>query len=298
MDEDFDLRDLSNAPIAEVPWYFRLGKYLSRHKIRGGDRLLSEARRRGLLNQLAIYSLGDVEFRVPLWRPCNEWLFEDVRDYEAAFMRELARATVQLKGDVTLIDCGADIGTVSAHLVSRCKNIKRVFAFEPNIAAFGVLRRNLKAMRVATEARHAAVSDFSGRGRLVKASQDPSAHAMYVARDESGPISVQCVDDLGVRDGTCVIKIDVEGTEASVVAGATQTIRQAGEVVVAFEAHPKVAERLGRDPIEVVDALLSIRAFSFEVDKAPRMSLDPRRRIFDQLPPTRVYNVIATARSS
>jgi FkbM family methyltransferase len=297
MDEDFDLRDLSNAPIAEVPWFFRLGKYLARHKIRGGDRLLAEARRRGMLNQLAIYSLGDVELRVPLWRPCNQWSFEDVRDYEAAFMRSLARATAQLEGDVTLIDCGADIGTVTAHLVSRCKNIKRVFAFEPNAAAFGVLRRNLAAMRVVADARHAAVADFSGRGRLVQASQDPSAHAMYVAPDESGPIAVQCIDDLGVRDATCVIKIDVEGTEASVVAGAAETIRCAREVIVAFEAHPKVAKRLGRDPIEVVEALLAIREVAFEVDKAPDIRLDPRKRIFDQLPPTRVYNVIATARS-
>lgn len=300
MDEDFDLTELSDARIAEVPWYFRLGKYLSKRKIRGGDRLLAEARRRGLLNQLAIYSLGDVELRVPLWRPCNEWLEDDVRDYEAAFMRELAAAACQLNGDVTLIDCGADIGTVSAHLVSRCKNIQRIFAFEPNAAAFGVLRRNLAAMSVQTEARHMAVGEFSGRGRLVRASQDRSAHAMYIAPDVDGPICVQRIDDLGIHDGaSCVIKIDVEGTEASVVAGAAETIRQARELIVAFEAHPKVAQRLGRDPIEVIEALMAIRpGFTFDVDTTPGSSLNPQRRIFDQLPPTRVYNIIASVRSS
>lgn len=300
MDDDFDLRVLSDARIAEVPWYFRLGKFLSKRKIRGGARLLAEARRRGMLNQLAIYSLGDVEFRVPLWRPCNEWLEDDVREYEAAFMRELARAVGRMHGEVTLIDCGADIGTVSAHLVSRCKNVRRIFAFEPNPAAFGVLRRNLSAMGLQTDARNMAVGDFSGRGRLTKASQDPSAHAMYIEPDPSGPIGVQRVDDIGIHDNrSCVIKIDVEGTEASVVAGAAQTIRQAREVIVAFEAHPKVAKRLERDPIEVIEALMEIRpGFTFHVDTTPSTTLNPHRPVFEQLPPTRVYNIIASARSS
>ncbi len=300
MDEDFDSREMSNARIAEVPWYFRLGKYLSKRRIRGGDRLLAEVRRRGMLNQLAIYSLGDVEFRVPLWRPCNEWLEDDVREYEAAFMRELAKAVGRMHGEVTLIDCGADIGTVSAHLVSRCKNVRRIFAFEPNSAAYNVLRRNLSAMGLQTDARNMAVGDFSGRGRLMKATQDPSAHAMYIAPDPAGPIGVQRVDDIGILDNkSCVIKIDVEGTEALVVAGAEATIRQAREVIVAFEAHPKVAKRLGRDPIEVIEALMAIRAgFAFEVDTTPSISLNPYRPIFEQLPPTRVYNIIASARSS
>ncbi len=297
MDEEFDLRELEHARIAEVPWYFRLGKYLSKRKIRGGDRLLAEARRRGMLDQLAIYSLGDVEFRVPLWRPCNEWLEDDVREYEAAFMRELARVVCRLTGDVTLIDCGADIGTVSAHLVARCKNIRRIYAFEPNPAAFAVLRRNLLAMGLHADARNMAVGDFTGRGRLMTASQDPSAHAMYIMPDASGPVGVQRVDDIGITDNrSCVIKIDVEGTEASVVVGAAETILQARQVVVAFEAHPRVATRLGRDPIEVVQALRAIRPdFTFGVDTSPAVALDPARAVFEQLPPTRVYNIIASS---
>lgn len=296
MDEDFDLRELAHARIAEVPWYFRLGKYLSRRRIRGGDRLLSEVRRRGMLNQLAIYSLGDVELRVPLWRPCNEWLEEDVRQYEAAFMRELACAICHLEGEVTLVDCGADIGTVSAHLVARCKNIRRIHAFEPNPAAFAVLRKNLSAMALVTDARNAAVGEFSGRGHLIKAVHDRSAHAMYIAPDPEGPITVQRIDDLEVG-GACVIKIDVEGGEASVVVGAAGTIARAPGIIVAFEAHPKVAMRVGRDPIEVVQALLAIRSdLAFEVDTTPAIALDPHRRVFDQLPPTRVYNIIASSR--
>jgi FkbM family methyltransferase len=300
MDEDFDLKELADAPVAEVPWYFRLGRYLSKHKIRGGDRLIAEARRRGQLDQLAIYSLGDVELRVPLWRPCNQWLAEDVLSYEEAFMRVLSSHVCQLAGDVTLIDCGADIGTVSAHLVSRCRNIKRVVAFEPNIAAFRVLEQNLRGMHIETEARHAAVGNFCGRGKLVRAPQDPSAHAMYVAPCDDGAIRVQRVDDVAIDPGSsCVIKIDVEGTEAAVVEGASRTIRETGNLLVAFEAHPRVAQRLGRDPVEVMHALLDIRRdFTFDVDTTPARALSPDRPIFEQLPGTRVYNIVARSVAS
>ena len=300
MDDDFDQKELADAPIADVPWYFRLGRFLSKHKIRGGDRLLSEVRRLGWLDRLVVYSLGEVELRVPLWRPCNQWLEADVIDYEAAFMRVLANATCQLSGDVVLIDCGADIGTVSAHLVSRCRNIKRVVAFEPNAAAFRVLEQNLGAMAISTDARHAAVADFHGRGQLVQAPEDPSAHAMYVAPCGDGPIAVQRIDDLAIASGqSCVIKIDVEGTEASVVAGAAETIRRAGEVIVAFEAHPRVAERIGRDPVEVMHALLAIRPdFTFDVDTTPAQTVTADKPLFEQLPPVRVYNVIARSSTS
>jgi len=298
--DEFDLRELSDAPVADVPWYFRLGRYLSKRKIRGGDRLLAGVRRLGLLDRLAVYSLGGVMLHVPLWRPCNQWLEDDVQNYEAAFIRALGAAVSQLSGDVTLIDCGADIGTVSAHLVSRCRNIKRVVAFEPNAAAFGVLKRNLHAMAIATEARHAAVGDFAGRGELTQASQDPSAHAMYIVPSATGSIAVQRVDDLphACPGGAHVIKIDVEGTEAAVVRGASDTIRRAGEVIVAFEAHPRVAQREQRDPIEVIEALLAIRRFAFTIDTTPARSIRADRPIFEQLAPTRVYNVIAHSQTS
>jgi hypothetical protein len=134
--------------------------------------------------------------------------------------------------------------------------------------------------------------------KLVKSDLDPSAHAMYVAPVTDVPIRVVRLDDIDVaRGASCVIKIDVEGAEAAVVAGAARTIRQAGEVVVAFEAHSRIAERRGRDPIEVMQALIALRPdFTFVVDTLPAREIDPDRRLFDQLPPKRVYNVIASSR--
>ncbi|NVB83392.1 MAG: FkbM family methyltransferase [Kofleriaceae bacterium] len=296
MNDEYDLLVLSAAPLGDVPWYFRLGRFLSRHKIRGGDRLLSALRRHGLLDRLVEYRVSrDVRLRVPLWRPCNQWLPTDVQNYEAAFMRALCTAIRQLHQPVTFVDCGADIGTVSAHVVARCPNISRIIAFEPNLAAFHVLAANLRTLGVPAEARCVAVGDFNGRGRLVSPSHDPSAHAMYVERTEDGPIEIEQVDALDLAAGRpTVIKIDVEGSEPEVVRGAQNTIRNAGDVIVAFEAHPKVAMRTATDPLGIVEELRRLRPdFVFEVDTSPPTPLRTDVPFFDQFPPTRVYNIVA-----
>jgi FkbM family methyltransferase len=298
MDEGFDVRAVPDAEVTEVPWYFRLGRFLSKHKIRGGTRLLSEARRRGLLDRLALYPVGRVALRVPLWRPCNTWDADDVLDYEAPFMKMLGAAIRTLPPGVTLIDCGADIGTVSALLVAACSNVSRVVAFEPNPGAFDVLRTNLAALPIHGSARYAAVGSYSGRGELVRDTDDPSAHAMHFEPREDGPIEVESIDSLGVTsDGPCAIKIDVEGSEAAVIAGAMLTIRRASGVVVAFEAHPRVARRTGEDPVQIMRALRAIRDdFTFTIDKAPDHRFSLEVPLFEQLPSDRVYNVVACSR--
>lgn len=299
MDDEFDQRVLLDPPVAPSPWYFRLGHFLSKRRIRGGDRLLAEARRRGLLDRLVVYSLSpEVTLRVPLWRPCNQWDQDDVRAYEGDLVCALSDAIARMPGHVTLVDCGADIGTVSAHLVARCKNISAVVAFEPNQAAHRVLVENLRALRVASDARRAAVANFEGRGVLVTPSDDPSAHAMYIVRRDDGDIAVQRIDDLALGDGSCVIKIDVEGMEAAVVQGAARTIERASEVLIAFEAHPRVSRRTGHDPSEVMRVLLALRAFTFETDVGPARAITADVPFFDQVRPDRVYNVIARARAA
>lgn len=294
--EELDFKELHNAPVGDAPWYFRLARYLARRKIRGGDRLVLEARKRGLLDRLAEYPLAnDVTLQVPLWRPCNSWDQEDVLRYEAAFMRGLSSAIHQLPHGVTFVDCGADIGTVSAHIVSRCKNVASVIAFEPNRAAHAVLAHNLAAMRIRTEARNVAVGDFTGRGTLVTPETDPSAHAAFIVPSCDGTIPVQRIDDLDLPPGApCAIKIDVEGSECNVVQGAARTIERAGELLVAFEAHPKVAARTKQDPVEVMCALLDTgRDFAFGVDDGPATAVTADHAFFKQVPPNRVYNVIA-----
>jgi FkbM family methyltransferase len=298
MDElELDLRELDAPPVEkDAPWFFRVGRALARRNVRGATRLLEEARKRGLLDVLVDYPLCDqVHLRVPIWRPCNSWDREDVLGYEASFLRLFAGCVGSLGRDTVLVDCGADIGTVSAHICARCTNVNRIVAFEPNPAAYKVLAVNLRSLPISTEPRHAAVSDFTGRGRLASPARDPSAHACYLERAPEGPVAVERIDDLGLAPGRpLALKIDVEGGELLVVEGAHETIEKASAVAIAFEAHPGVTKRTGIDPMVVMRRLRELRSdLAFYVDTTPARVLDPERPVFEQVRPDDVYNIVA-----
>ena len=296
-----DLREVTGTRVeSQPPWYFRLARALARRRIRGSTRLLEEVRRRGLLDVLVEYPLGsDVRLRVPIWRPCNSWDRADVLGYEAAFLCLFTGCVGSLGADTTLVDCGADIGTVSAHVRARCTNISRIIAYEPNTSAHRVLKANLDALSIPTDARNAAVSNFSGRGRLVSPAADGSAHAMFLVPSREGDIAVERIDDLDLpKHRPLALKIDVEGGELLVVDGAAATIADAAAVAVAFEAHPTVARRTGQDPVCVMRRLRELRDdLAFLIDTVPARPLDPDRPVFEQVEPNDVYNVVAVSSS-
>jgi len=296
---EMDLRDLTVAPVAtNAPWYFRLGRALERQRVRGATRLLDFVRRRGLLDRLVEYSVAeDVQLRVPIWRPCNSWDLDDVLGYESSFLDLFCDSVGALGPDAIVIDCGADIGTVSAHTRARCRNVVEVVAFEPNPAAFRILAANLEHLGIAAHAYLAAVSDFSGHGRLVSPENDASAHAMYLEPDPAGAVTVHRIDELELEPyGPLALKIDVEGSELQVVNGAARTIRHASRVAIAFEAHPWIAQRTGRDPICVAQRLCSLRGdLRFRIDTVPPRLIDPSRPVFEQIAPDDVYNIVATS---
>jgi len=109
-----------------------------------------------------------------------------------------------------------------------------------------------------------AVSSSEGRGRLESPPYDPAADVARLMPGD-GPIEVTTVDGCGVRGGDVAIKIDVEGGELEVLHGAKETIDAARACAVVIEAHPLVAARTGRDPVECLQFLESIRPFSFLV---------------------------------
>jgi hypothetical protein len=89
-----------------------------------------------------------------------------------------------------------------------------------------------------------------------------------------------------------VIKLDVEGGEMAALRGAVRTISAAPCVIAALEAHPDVVARTGIDPSRCLRLLASIRPFEFMVGETG-MPLDADRPLFDQIPPDRVYNIVA-----
>jgi FkbM family methyltransferase len=277
-----------------TPVAFRLGHFMIRHQIRGGHRLLALMQPHWS-DRTADYKLSSgLDFTVPIGRPDSCWDLQDVLEYEFKLVTTFCEALRPLS-DVTLFDCGADIGLFSASVCVRSTNISRVVAFEPNQTVQDVLGRNVSRLPHG-KVIPAAVADFIGFGQLMAPDYDPkSDHARYLAKAESG-LPVTTIDSLGVRGGNIAIKIDVEGGELAAFRGASETIRSAHTTVVAFESNRDVEARTGVDSRECMKLLAELALFHFTLAETGE-PLDPQSRISSHDKITNIVG-IATAKHS
>jgi FkbM family methyltransferase len=274
--------------VTTPPVLLQAARALCRHQIRGGHFAVRQLQNFGMLDVIAEYDLDGTKFSVPLYR--IPWDHLDVRDYEADFIAAFC-AAVQSLQDVQLFDCGADIGIFSVRLCSGLKNIARIVAFEPNKEVHDFLRLNLARLAVPFIVTSSAVSNQSGRGRLESPGYNPSDHARFLVMGR-GDLQVETLDAYGVRGSNVAIKIDVEGGELAVLQGAAESIKAADACVVALEAHPTVTSRTGRDPIECLRFLDSLRPFQFTIaETGEHPSLADRIIRDDQ---TEIWNIVCS----
>ncbi len=285
------------AYLDKSPLLFTVLKNLSRNRVRGAYRTTRLLDRFGYFANKAVRVEIEPGFSlyVPIYRP-ERWDRRDLLDYEHDFMDTLVQAASASDAPLTIIDCGADIGLTSVMLAARIRRVAEVVAFEPSDEAFPILQRNLSGLALRCEALQTAVSDFTGKGKLMHPAYDASHHARYLAPSSSGGFPVTTIDSLALSPRDLLIKIDVEGGEIGVVRGAAQTIRSANSVILTIEAHPQVFARTGIDPTRVLGELAAMRPFAFTVAEDRRLTLDLTRPFFEQVEDKKkIYNVIATS---
>lgn len=285
--------EVCGYPIRSAPpALYRLAEALNRWKLRGGYRLGRLASRGCVVE----YDLGNgFHLTVPLYREDNRLGRDEILSYEAQLLGCMSSAASPMR-DATLIDCGADIGMMSIMLRRQIPAIGHVVAFEPNAEVLPYLSRNLSMLPCPSLMIGHAVGKINGSGRLMRPEVDPSDHARFLVPDPDGGIRVITIDSLSLT-GDIILKIDVEGGEYAVLEGALATIRQAPHCVISLEAHPAVAERTGRDPLEPLRLLRSIRPFRFIVAGESKNwelnSLD--QPLFPPGAPREVLNIVASA---
>ncbi len=150
----------------------------------------------------------------------GEWAEDEIASY-AAFL---------VDGE-TIVDVGANIGTHSIALASRFPH-SEVVAFEPQPLAFSLLVANVFASRMANVyPRNLGCSDAE---KVIHVAPDYEAMEWNIgafslvgaseSREGTLPMSLVALDDMKFRQRVQFLKVDVEGMEEMVLAGAAKLI--------------------------------------------------------------------------
>ena len=189
-----------------------------------------------------------------------------LRDRYEPEMVALARALVG-PGDVA-VDVGAHIGFFTIHLASAVGPSGRVHAFEPLPRNADLLARSIAESRFADRVQlvRAAVADRPGEATLHFAAETLNTGGAFISERtgaaEGGLALLRVptvrLDDLDLRAPVRLIKMDVEGAEPLVVAGARRLLTTSRPYVLS-EIHPEQLARVaGTTPAAFLDDLLGL----------------------------------------
>lgn len=180
----------------------------------------------------------------------------------AAFLATLERG-------MTVFDIGANIGFYTAVAATSVGPAGRVYAFEPDPRNVEVLRRNSAQARGAPITVVAgAVGRSEGTSSLYVNPVDSSINSLACANaNVLGPqdgaraltVSSLTLDTFVRKEGAIqpdVIKIDVQGAEMLVLAGAHEVLSHR-PLKIFFEFWPFGLQHLGTQPIELLEFLIA-----------------------------------------
>lgn len=181
------------------------------------------------------------------------------------------------KSDAVVVDIGANIGYFTVLAASLIGNMGsgKVYAFEPNPKLARLLEQNIEINWSIAPVyfNEMALADYAGEVSL----HIPRAHganASLSAPDEyacdSVTVNVKKLDDALPKDVEVdLMKIDVEGHEASVLRGAREVISRSPNLRLIMEWSRKQMDQAGVDRDEFAAILEGFTPYRIEVGSAP-----------------------------
>jgi FkbM family methyltransferase len=159
-------------------------------------------------------------------------------------------------GDI-VVDAGANIGTHTVAYARQVGQAGHVFAFEPNYEAFECLAYNVGKQHIVSLYNFALGRELTFGSMAI---DQTNAGASHMVNQVDGNIEVRPLDSMGMR---CLdfLKIDVEGYETEVLAGAQATIMRCRPIML-IEVNDGALRRFGRTGDELI---VQIRAMGYDV---------------------------------
>ncbi len=168
-------------------------------------------------------------------------------------------------GDV-VVDVGANVGYFTLIAAQLVGDGGKVWAFEPDPDAFELLRRNveLNGYKNVTLVPKALGSE-PGTLKLFRHATNRGDHRTYDPGDGREAVEVEVTTlDHYFADASRLdlIKMDIQGAECAVVAGAPKTFERGGDMAVIMEYTPQYIRQMGQDPQSCLSTLAG-HGFSF-----------------------------------
>ncbi len=174
--------------------------------------------------------------------------------YEGRELDALAREVFQrLPRESTALDIGANIGN---HTVYFTRHFSRVVAFEPNPMVAALLRVNTAEYGNAINVLQIGLSDAPAKLNF-KVNEHNLGASRFTDEVSNSVIEVDKLDNLVADlklDDVSFVKIDVEGHEDRVIAGAFEFLSTA-QPIIALEGFYKADPQLGKRVSKLLDSL-------------------------------------------
>lgn len=179
-----------------------------------------------------------------------------------------------------IVEIGANVGN---HVVFYAQHMqaKRIYAFEPNPASAKILRENIRlnAIEELVDARGIGLGLGAANGHFRAVQDDPdNLGATRLVSDDSSPIAVTTLDEIAPDIAVDFIKIDVEGMEFDVLAGARKTIAANQPIIyveVWNDAIPRLDTWMAENAYKLIAYVQLVNASNFLI--APDPLGDPAR---------------------
>ena len=186
---------------------------------------------------------------------------ESTGDYEPVTTQMVQS---MLEEGMTFIDIGAHVGLFTLPAKKWVGKSGRVVAFEPHPDNFAMLTRNANENNLTAELVNAAVSDVTGEVQLHASTFNSGDHQIYHSGSRKG-VGVTCIKlDEFLQEGEKVdlIKMDVQGAEASAFHGMERVLKENQKIKIIWELSPAQLQNAGADAASLL-AWLKALGFVF-----------------------------------
>jgi len=224
---------------------------------------------------------------------------------------ELAFFQKYCRGNMTLVDIGANVGLYTVLAMHQLEATGRIVTFEPHPQTYAFLENNIAANQTTPEAcprvdaLNMAAAPERGQQELRLNPENRGDNRLYQGTYQGKledwdalPVEGRPVDDvlaeLGIEEVNFV-KIDIQGYEQKAISGFQKTLAHSQNVILMSEFWPKGLKEAGGSAGEYLQMLTDAGFTLYELNEKPRgmvVPLENWNRLIARLPERKYTNII------